>query len=159
MILDLPDPRAKGRPIEGYECGDLAVRCVMRFHGLRQRERLVALSEPVHGADPASLTSFVVSPLGEPLRWAHGSMTVPDLRHYADTGRPVLTLVQADTADGRTEGHYVVVAGVARRRVHYLDPFSGMRAMREAEWDTRWHDTGRFGTLFRRWGLVAWPET
>lgn len=157
-MLTLPDVRPKRGGADGFTCGDVALRCVMRFHGLRKRERLVGLAEEIHGTDPATVQSWLLSARdAEPLATLTGTLTLDDLRHFTRTRRPPITLIQVDAGGGRTEGHYVVVRGATAARVHYFDPFAGMLSRPVADWLAGWYDTGRFGTAFRRWGLVAWP--
>ena len=139
----LPSHRANG-----HDCGDAAVRCVLRFHGLPAGR--VKLATPGDGADPSQIQAALAH---AGLRVLAGTMTVPDLAHLCRTGRPVVCLIRRDG-----QGHYVVCSGVSRGRVHYHDPLSGVRAARTADWAAGWHDLGRWGQAFRSFGIAAWPQ-
>jgi ABC-type bacteriocin/lantibiotic exporter with double-glycine peptidase domain len=75
-------------------------------------------------------------------------MTLDDLRHHHRLGRPVVCLVRIDGG-----GHWVVVRGVTRSRVHFHDPADGRQSLPFAEWESRWIDTDRAGTVFRQHGI------
>lgn len=144
MLLDLPDCRQD----RDEACGFAAVECVRRF--LRVRERAPDLSNPTQGMAPDTLAAVLRS-LG--LRVLAGQMVggTADLRHYTKQGLPVVCPVTAAAG-----GHWVVVRGVARRRVFYQCPTYGPSSLPELTWLDGWRDTSA-ETLqtFIAWGIVC----
>jgi hypothetical protein len=88
------------------------------------------------------------------LKTCSGEMDLGDLRHHTRRGRPVVCLVRlGDT------GHYVVVGGVARGRVHLHCPARGplrVPADGPGGFPAAWDDIDRHGQRFSRWGLACW---
>lgn len=78
-----------------------------------------------------------------------GTMTVDDLRHLTRTKRPVVCPVTLP--DGN--GHWVVVRGVLRGRVHIHCPIFGPHAQPVAAWLSRWYDSTSKGHEYDRWGI------
>jgi hypothetical protein len=76
-------------------------------------------------------------------------MVVADLAHHTRLGRPVVCLVQSANM-----GHYVVVRGIARRRLSYHCPSNGPLIQGVSEFDARWFDQGR-DTLYVRFGIAV----
>ncbi len=144
VILDLPDIRQEAE----HDCGAAAVAVVMQFHGLQSGRWVKRLANPVQGMSPDTIEAVLWEAFGNVSR---GTMTVDDLRHFANSQRPVLCPV---TIDG--SGHWVVSRGVAYRRVHYHDPISGPASMSIEAWGAAWQDFTVSGP-YRRFGLVGWP--
>lgn len=144
VILTLEDVRQD----RDDSCGSAAVEIVRRFFGVPR----VApdLANPIQGMAPDTV-SAVLRALG--LRCLAGQLVggVADLKHYTRLGFPVVCPVTLDDA-----GHWVVVAGVERRRVRYQCPTHGPRSLAESDWLANWHDTSA-ETLqaFDRWGIVV----
>lgn len=141
MLLDIPDVRQAS----DYDCGAACLDAVAQFHGLRVRGP-ARLANAVQGMSPDTVEA-VLRALGLPV--LSGTMAVADLRHLTRTGRPVLCPV------ARAGGHWVVVRGVARGKVHFHDPAAGPGAEREADWLAGWRDVARSGAEFARWGIGA----
>jgi hypothetical protein len=138
MVLDLPPTLQKN----GWSCGEAAARCVFAYH---ERRAKLPHATAVDGTDPRSLEA-AFRRAGLPV--LSGSMDLDDLKHQTGKGKPVVCLV----TEGAT-GHYVVVAGVAYRSVHYLDPLHGPKREPAAAFLARWHDWDRHGATFERWGI------
>ena len=143
--LQIPDIRQRA----DYDCGAAALDAVCQFHGLRRRGPS-ALANAVQGMSPDTVEAVLRS-LG--LSVLSGAMTLADLRHLTQTGRPVLCPITADAG-----GHWVVVAGVGYGRVSYHCPTHGPTKLPVAEWCLRWRDTSRAGMEFRKWGICASRE-
>ena len=139
MILDVPDIRQAS----DYDCGSACVDMVAAFFGRRTRGP-AALANRVQGMSPDTVEA-VLRALGFVV--LSGTMTAADLRHLCDTGRPVLCPIEA------RGGHWVVVRGVARRKVLFNCPADGPGALPEADWAAGWHDVSRTGQRFDRWGI------
>lgn len=143
MILTIPDVR-QGKD---YDCGWACYDAICGMNGITSRGP-VPLANAIQGLSPDTVEAVFRS-----TGWTilSGTMTVDDLKHFADTGRPVMC-----PATIEQEGHWVVSAGVARGRVHFHDPLHGMRSVRTADWLAAWHDTSRSGAEYKQWGIVAW---
>lgn len=139
VLLDIPDIRQAA----DYDCGAAALDAVARFHGIRERGP-AKLCNVVQGMSPDMIEAWLRA-VG--LRVLSGSMTVDDLQHLTRTGRPVLC---PTTLYG---GHWVVVRGVERGRVHYHCPTIGANKMTFAWWLLHWRDATRAGHEFDRWGI------
>lgn len=146
MQLALTDVRQK----TNHDCGTAAWRTVYQWHTGQTGRNLPDLSHPINGLDPAALEAVIRVHHG----WnvLAGEMLLADLRMLTVTNRPVICPITDDSG----VGHYVVVGGVDRWRVHYHDPAVGPRLMRLDQWDERWVDMGK-NARFVRWGLAAWP--
>ena len=145
--LPLPDERSR-RP---HDCGPSAWRTVYRYHHGRN-SRIVDLSNPVNGTDPATLEAII----RRDANWhvVSGSAFIDDLRHYCESWRPPICLM---TFPGDEDSHYVCVGGVWRNRVYYQCSTEGWCAMPVGEFEAAWHAVGRYAQ-FERWMLAAWPR-
>lgn len=144
VILSLPDVRQE----RDDNCGTAAAEVVRRFYGIR--ERAADLANPIQGTAPDTLAAVLRS-LG--LNVLAGQMLggVADLQHFTRLGYPVVCCVTLNGA-----GHWVVVAGVARGRVHFHDPLAGPRKLPLSEWLDCWRDTSaETAQPFRSWGIVV----
>lgn len=142
MVIDLPDYR---QPTDA-SCGQTAAKVVYGYFG---RRGVRPQGTPIDGTDPRTLESA--------LRLAglvvqSGSMDADDLKHHTRKGRPVVCLVTE--ADGT--GHWVVVAGVRRGRVHFHCPLVGPRVEPVAAFAARWHDSDRVAVRYEQWGIACW---
>lgn len=143
-LLHIPDVRQRS----DYGCGDAAVDAALGALGLA-RKRGTRLSNPEQGMAPDTLAA-VLRAAGCVVLAGPVVSGVAGLAHFAGAGCPVLCPV-ADHG-----GHWVVVRGVARGRVHYQCPLDGPGSRRVAEWLSAWHDsTSEGGHRFARWGVVA----
>jgi ABC-type bacteriocin/lantibiotic exporter with double-glycine peptidase domain len=140
VLLDVADIRQD----EDYNCGDAAVDAALSVYGLT-RPRRSKLANAVQGLSPDTVEA-VLRALG--LGVLSGEMTVDDLRHFTRAGRPVLCCVAWDG------GHWVVVRGVERSRVHVQCPIRGRVPVPVAEWDRAWSDETVRGRAFVRWGIA-----
>jgi hypothetical protein len=142
MILALPDVRQP----DDHSCGPAAVACVDRFFG--RSVMVLPLANPVQGCSPD-----VVEGEFRRRTWGvvSGTMRVDDLKHLTATGRPVLCPVSL------LGGHWVVVAGVERNRVHYHCPLNGRESVPVKRWYEIWTDETVKGHPYRHWGICAWP--
>ena len=78
-------------------------------------------------------------------------MTIVDLKEQTTAGRPVLCPI----SEGG--GHWVVVAGVHRGWVHFMDPDEGEhRKLKCSEFFGLWWDFTRNGTVYHSFGLSTW---
>lgn len=139
MLLDIPDVRQR----EDFDCGAAALDAVARFYGLRERGP-VRLANAVQGMSPDTVEAWLRA-VGFGV--LSGTMTVADLAHLTKTGRPVLCPV------ARGGGHWVVVRGVFRNRVHFHCPTHGPDVAHEFDWVPAWRDETRAGHDYRHWGI------
>lgn len=142
-LLTIPDIRQR----EDYDCGAACVAALLSFHG-RRWPAVWSLPNPVQGLAPDTVEA-VLRAAG--LSVASGSMRLADLRHYADSDRPVMCPVALHG------GHWVIVRGVSARRVYYHCPTAGPTWVGARDWREVWHDTSRGGTSYPSYGIVASP--
>ena len=128
-----------------HSCGSAVFACVTHYWELKRR-RIKA--DPWNGKHPMELEPDFRK-LG--YHTFSGTMSLDHLKAVVATGTPVCCLVQSEGC-----GHWVVVAGVMRGRVYFMDPAHGNRSLPVTEWESRWHDSDRQGTVFRRHGLAVW---
>lgn len=145
MLLTIPPVFQKN----DHDCGSAALAAVLAYHGLQAASWLKKLANPVQGMAPDTIEAVLWEAFG---RVSRGTMTVGDLQHFTNTRRPVLCPV---TIDG--DGHWVVVRGVAYRKVHLHDPSRGAWSMPIADWREAWQDSTTAGVEYRNFGLVGWP--
>ena len=145
MLLALSDIRQQS----AHDCGEAATRVILAHQNITAAVRLAT---PQHGTDPTQIES-ALRRIG--LLVTAGEMSIEDLRHYCDDSRPVIALVHWPTWE---DSHFVCVRGVSRGRVYYHDVSDGPGKCSVNDWLAAWSAEGRVGT-FRRWGIVAWPET
>lgn len=139
-ILELPDIRQ----VADYDCGQAASEIVLAHLGYNLTLKLPITS--IDGADPRTIES-AFRQMGLPV--LSGQMDPALLRYFADTGRPVICLIQHNGI-----GHYVVSAGVLRNSIYYQCPVEGPGVMKSSDFLDIWHDTDRFGTQFRCFGIA-----
>ena len=142
VMLQLPEIRQKGE----YDCGPTARKIVEDYLGIRIP---TVHATPVDGLSPSALENAFRKAGACVLS---GNMTISDLRHQTRLGRPVVCLV---THKG--EGHYVVVAGVGTRYVHYQCPDEGRRMELDSRFLQQWYDhSARWGYDYKCWGIAVW---
>lgn len=149
VLLSVPDIRQR----DEHDCGDAALEMVCAFIGVKVPKSL-KLANPVQGMALETMEAALRA-LGLRVNSGHCVLGVADLQHYTRAGLPVLCPITVDSV-----GHWVVVTGVARKRVHFNDPsWRGPRSLPFGEWLDCWRDYSRPGlTLFDRWGIVAARE-
>jgi ABC-type bacteriocin/lantibiotic exporter with double-glycine peptidase domain len=145
VLLTIPNVRQAA----AHDCGAAAVSAVLQYHGLAPARWLTRLANPVQGMSPDTIEAVLWDALGHV---ASGTMSVPDLKHFCNTRRPVLCPVTF--ADGL--GHWVVVRGVVRGAVYYHCPTDGPEKMSVAKWEGIWHDSTP-GSEYRTFGIMGWP--
>jgi ABC-type bacteriocin/lantibiotic exporter with double-glycine peptidase domain len=143
MLLTIPDIRQA----TDYDCGAAAVDAVCRFHGLRARGP-AKYANAVQGMAPSTVEAVLRS-LGLTV-WGGPILTgVGGLAHLTRAGVPVLC------PTGLRGGHWVVVRGVGRGRVHFHCPVDGPSSLPRLSWESNWCDTSHTGEAFARWGIAT----
>lgn len=144
MLLDIPDIRQQ----VDCACGSAVIECVRRFW--RVRDKLPELSNAVQGMAPDTLAA-VLRAMGLRVMSCQMLGEVADLQHYTRLGMPVCCPVTVSAG-----GHWVVVRGVARRKVWYQCPTYGPSSLPLSSWLDCWRDTSaETMQVFHRWGIVA----
>lgn len=143
MTALLPLPAV--RQTAAHDCGAAVFRCVTRYWEGRGRR---VKSDALYGTHPDQLEPAFRAAGYSCLS---GELDVPALRAITKIGWPVCCLIQVDGV-----GHWVVVRGVYRGRVHFMDPADGFRWLPSPEWERNWTDGDRRGTVFRQYGLAVW---
>lgn len=143
VILGVPELRQNA----DHDCGRAAAEAACLAVGAKfDPRRFVA--DPVDGIEPGEMERQL---RGIGLDVLAGNMTVPKLKAVTELGCPVLTPIRADGV-----GHWVVVKGVARGRVHVMDPWPGGRQWYSvADFLDRWSDETRQGSRYVRWGICV----
>lgn len=139
--IDLPVVKQR----DAHSCGAAVFKCVTAYWEGKGR-RIV--SHPHYGTHPDALELAFHAAGYHVLA---GGMDLDQLKYTTARGWPVVCLVKANG-----EGHWVVVRGVVRSRVHVMDPDTGLRSMSAADWQANWSDYDRRGTVFRQYGLAVW---
>lgn len=139
--LNLHGFRQKG----AFDCGEAAVRTVLRYYRLSTGH--VSFATPIDGADPRVVEGALRA---AGLAVQSGEMSLEDLKYHLRAGRPVICAVTSDGA-----GHWVVASAVTRSRVHYHDPEKGATSLPVADWLAAWTDWHGLGVRFERWAIAA----
>lgn len=139
-LLDLPIVRQR----DAHSCGAAVFRCVTQYWEGRGRR---IKSHPHYGTHPDALELAFHAAGYHVLA---GGMDLEQLKLTTARGWPVCCLVKSEG-----EGHWVVVRGVWRNRVHLMDPADGLTSVPAADWLAGWSDFDRRGTVFRRYGLAV----
>lgn len=140
-VLSLPPKLQTG----DADCGSSAFACVTQYWEGRGRTHK---SDVIYGTHP-----FTLEPKFREAGYftLAGEMDVATLKALTGNGWPVCCLVREGD-----DGHWVVVAGVSRGKVYYMDPLKGNTSEPVQVWEKRWTDCDRRGTVFRRYGLAVW---
>lgn len=143
IMLTIPDVRQRA----DYDCGAACVAAVLRALGIKVPVELWDLANPVQGMPPDTVEAVL---RGAGVRVVSGQMSAADLQHFTRSGAPVLCPVNSGG-----EGHWVVVTGVGRGRVHFHDPAAGPTSLRVKEFLPMWQDSHWLGGVYKNWGIVA----
>lgn len=138
-VIDTPDLRQE----QDHNCGHTAALVALRSVGL---DGTGDLSHPVVGTSPETLVAML---LRGGACVGPGTWTVADLQHFTKSGRPVVCPVAT------FGGHWVVVRGVGRGKVHYHCPSFGRESVSFAKWADLWKDLSMSGATYRNWGIVV----
>lgn len=144
-----PEPLPNVLQSRDFDCATAAWRTVYQYHHGRNA-RILDLSHPIHGTDPATLEAVIRRDANWHVR--SGETMLADLRYYAESWRPSICLVTPPGSDS----HYVVVGGLYRGRVYFQCPSEGWCAVKESEFEAMWRGLGKYKD-FERWSLTAWP--
>jgi predicted double-glycine peptidase len=128
-MIDIPDVRQS----TGYTCGPAAVRAALSAVGYEfsEADLAAAMGTTTAGTSPRGMLAALRT-MG--FDFTAGTMDLSDLAHFTRRGCPVVCLT---TLVG---GHYVTVAGLDRRCVHYHDPLAGTLWFPRRHFLDRWHD-------------------
>lgn len=137
-MLQLPDIRQK----KDYDCGRAVCECVLSFFGSYADLRRL-LTNPMDGTDPRAIEALLRQ-AGH--RVISGEMGLDDLRHFTTSGRPVIACVR---------DHYVTVAGIRGRHVHYQDPSAGPVKATCADFAGWWVEADRLGVTYNQFGIAV----
>ena len=144
-MLVLPDTRSTRNPEQqGYDCGLIAARCVLKYHGLDSSFADRLIPRPTVGITPDELiNAFTLAGC----RVAHGQWSLDTIKHARV---PFIAYVNA------TDGidHYVVVRGVGRNRVYFFDPDDGKKEQTIPVFMSRWHSVGPRNQLIVQGGML-----
>lgn len=131
-----------------YDCGTTAAKAVFRYYNRRLPDlEKVGVPCPIDGTDPRTMESLIRR---AGFGVEAGETRISTLRHHTREGRPAIALVQKDGV-----GHWVVVCGVERGRVHLMDPYVGQASERVNVFEARWRDVCRDGSPYFQWALVV----
>jgi hypothetical protein len=143
-MLAIPDIRQD----DEHSCGDAAVSAALAALGLRRRPG-TKLANPWQGMAPDTVAA-VLRASGAAVLAGPVLTGIEGLRHYTAAGFPVLCPI------AERGGHWVVVRGVSRGRVHFHCPVAGEDSRRAGAWLEVWADrASETGQAFDRWGIVV----
>ncbi len=140
-LLKIPDIRQRS----DHDCGAAAIEAVCRYYG-RKVKGVPNLANPVQGMGPDTVEAVLRS---LKFRLVTGTMRVVDLKHYTKIFTPVLCPI-ADMG-----GHWVVVRGVERQRVHFHCPTRGPTSLPIEQWEEEWTSGTTSGVDFDQWGIAV----
>lgn len=144
-MIPLPDVRQK----DVYDCGEAAVRCVLKYYGISYSFKFATSQD---GSDPRQLeAAFRLSGMNV----TAGEMTIGDLRYFTRLKCPVICLIWYEK---EATSHYVVVNGLTKYSVLYHDVDSGPAKVGIIKWRKMWSAMGRLGETFQQWGITARPS-
>lgn len=141
VLLKIPDIRQRA----DFDCGAAAIEAVCRYYG-RKGSKAEKLANPVQGMGPDTVEAVLRSLR---FRLVTGTMRVSELQHFTRTYTPVICPV-ADFG-----GHWVVVRGVERGRVHYHCPIRGQVTARLEDWEANWTSETAIGVTYENWGIAV----
>ena len=161
-ILDFPQVRQSNE----YSCGAAVVRAVLAYYGkdIKEEDLMDKLStSETYGTDPNNIISYLKK---NKLKVNCISfMTIEKLKSYVDKKIPVIVLIQAWAADKKEyketldNGHYVVVIGYTNNKIFFEDPSIYERGyLTYNEFESRWKDVARDGTIYRKYGMAVYGE-
>lgn len=164
VILDFPELRQ----VFNYDCGALALQCVLTYYGFETREdQLLKLlgtestNIKEHGTDTTAIVS-VAKKFGLKAEIVIFK-SVDEIKSYINKKIPVILLVQAWTdkknVDWKTDnkdGHYVCAIGYNAENIFFEDPSSFVRTyLPNQELLDRWHDGSDVGKeIINNLGIV-----
>jgi ABC-type bacteriocin/lantibiotic exporter with double-glycine peptidase domain len=143
MVLDLPDVRQQ----KEWSCGRAILEALHIHYERNLNPTLSSLCNPIQGLAPETLDAslraagFLVH---------SGSFNVQQLKSHTRIGYPVACLVQFEQT-----GHWVLVSGVERGKVHFNCPIRGKVSQPVSEWNKNWRDIHWLGCEYRNWGTCA----
>jgi ABC-type bacteriocin/lantibiotic exporter with double-glycine peptidase domain len=143
-MLTIPDVRQR----DHYSCGAACSAALLSYYHLPVPRWLRRLANPERGMQPDTLYAILSDAFGRPP--LAGSVELHDLRHLTATGRPVICPVFWDS------GHWVVVSGVTRSRVHLHCPIDGPTSVPIRDWLADWRDEPA-DSPYQRYALCGWP--
>jgi predicted double-glycine peptidase len=157
-----------------YDCGAAALRAVCQFWGVGpdDEDEFIKLcdSDPDLGTSPEDIIR-VARGLGLKAV-AKTGLSIDDLKGIIDSGKPVICAIQAwerdeddedefDTDADHDSGHYVVAIGHHEQHLIFQDPSikNNMRGhIPFEEFDRRWRDQHRNGSILKHFGIILWRE-
>jgi len=116
-------------------------------------------ADPAEGTSYRAMADFAVSK-GYRVEVRTG-MSLDELRHYIDEGKPVVVLIQAwaespvDYSRDWEDGHYAVAIGYDRENIYFMDPstLANYAYLPNREFLDRWHDKDK-GERLDHFGLI-----
>ena len=131
---------------QDFSCGAVCLEVALDYLGVRTR---TVPSTPIDGTAPDTLEAALWQ---SGVRVQSGSMDLADLKHHTGMGRPVICLVTEGDV-----GHWVVVGGIHRGRVEFVDPLVGHRKEPVTEFARRWAsgDSTRRGVNYTNWAIAV----
>lgn len=146
VLLEVPQTRQA----TSYTCGVAVLQSILAYNGHLYRQDVLEEkvgATPEFGTNPRAMVNFLHE---------HGigadivqNITLPQLRAYIDSRRPVICFLQAwnddpafDYSAGWEDGHYAIAIGYNAGRVFFMDPSTlGKYAYIDNEkFLERWHD-------------------
>ncbi len=150
-----------------YTCGVAALQSLLGYFAIEEREDKLAAELRSDRKQGTAFARIVKAAEKRGLSaQVQVGMTIPELKGYIDSRKPVLCLVQAwaESKNGQSvnyerrwqDGHYVVAVGYDDDCFYFMDPstLGHFAYIPRAEFEKRWHDTDgsrkleHFGMVF-----------
>lgn len=150
-----------------YDCGAAAARCVAEHYGMVHQwtdaDFIAALdTNDATGTAPRHMVDLFKHNGCEVQYGPHWSLG--RLFNALKQGHPVICCIQGMTfgddvdRERQQNGHWVVVDGMNKEFIVYMDPLTGQSEQATwKEWNENWRDRGQDGTSYDRWAIAIGP--
>lgn len=132
---------------DSHSCGVVAADMIVRYFNRRFDSSLRSNASPFDGTDPRTLEHLLRR---HGLKVMAGEGSLSELKYTLRRFRPVACLV---TLNGI--GHWVVVFGTSRSRIHLNCPIEGQTSLETQEFLKKWIDHDGKGGHWERWMVTA----
>lgn len=151
-----------------YDCGAAALRAVAEYWGVGPEDEgefiKICSSDKNTGTKPTNIIK-AAQELGLHAH-AQKHMTIGNLKHFIDQGKPVICAAQAwgdkEEYSELEKGHYLVAIGHDDQYIFFEDPsirgYKTRGHMTFDEFNKRWVDIDRKGGTLRHYGIILWAD-
>jgi ATP-binding cassette subfamily B protein len=162
-LIEFPEYRQP----DADSCGATTIHMILTYYGIDENlediERLAGTNHEF-GTSIAGMKRVADE---YNLKYEERTLTIDDLKHNIDKGRPIIIMIQAwsvkDNVDWKNEwnqGHYVCVRGYDSRRIYFADPVNvKITFLSYVELEDRWHGYNDNDDEIYNWGMIFLNES